>query len=82
MTTQTEITIDGITFDCEWYADYDHTGEWIELSQVLVGGQDLTGIISSEWWCKIEAQLIKKLEQETADMKMDAELDRFEAWGI
>ena len=82
MTVQTEVTIDGITFDCQWYADDDHLGEWVELESVYVNGQDLTGIISHEWWCKIEAQLIKKLEQEKADMKMEADLDRFEAWGI
>ena len=44
MTVQTEVTIDGITFDCQWYADDDHLGEWVELESVYVNGQDLTGI--------------------------------------
>ena len=82
MTTQTEVTIDGITFDCEWYADYDHTGEWVELEQVLIGGQDLTGIISHEWWCKIEAELIRLLERNRRMDEEDAALSRAEAWGV
>lgn len=70
MTVQTEVEVDGITFDCGWYADDDGLGaEWIELDSVSVNGQDLTGIISQEWWEKIEKELIKQLEEDKEDMK-------------
>lgn len=83
MTVSTEIEIDGIVFDCDWYADEDDRGDtWVELAAVSVGGQDLTGIISQEWWNKIEKELTKHLEDEREERKMEAELDRLEAWGI
>lgn len=64
MTTMTEATIGGITFDCEWYVDDDGLGSnWVELQSVYVGGQDLTGIINHEWWDKIEKLLVKYYEE-------------------
>lgn len=83
MTISTEIEIDGIVFDCDWYTDEDDRGNtWVELSSVSVNGQDITGIISHEWWDKIEKELIKYLENEREEAKLDAELDRLEAWGV
>ena len=70
MTVSTEVTIDGITFDCGWYADDDGLGTtWIELESVSVGGQDLTGVISYEWWEKIQEKLTEQLEDAKEDMK-------------
>ena len=64
MTTMTEVDIDGIVFDCEWFtAENDRGDTWIELASVYVGGQDLTGVINHEWWDKIEKLLVKYYEE-------------------
>ena len=75
MTVQTEVEVDGITFDCGWYADYDECNTWVELVSVSVNGQDLTGIISHEWWEKIEKELIKQLEEDKKESELDAALN-------
>ena len=73
MTVQTEVEVDGITFDCGWYADYDECS--CVMVSVSVNGQDLTGIISHEWWEKIEKELIKQLEEDKKESELDAALN-------
>lgn len=83
MTTQTEIKVDGIVFDCHWYADDDGLGNsYVQLDSVHVNGADLTGIISEEWWNMLEEKLTKQLLDDINDMKLDAELSRLEAYGV
>jgi hypothetical protein len=83
MTTQTEIKVDGIVFDCHWYEDDDGLGNsYVQLDSVHVNGADLTGIISEEWWNMLEEKLTKQLLDDIDDMKLDAELSRLEAYGV
>ncbi len=83
MTTTTEVILDGISFDCGWYVDEDAYGDsYVVLESVSVNGADLTGIISVDWWGVIERQLVKDLDDANEAAKLDAELDRLEAWGV
>jgi len=83
MTTQTEIKVDGIVFDCHWYGDNDCLGNsYVQLDSVHVNGADLTGIISMEWWNMLEEKLTEQLLDDINDMKLDAELSRLEAYGV
>ncbi len=73
----------GIRFDCEWDVDEDYSGEsFVILTSVSIDNQDISEIIASAWWEKIEDQLIKNIEAHNKEMKFEAELDRCEAWGV
>ena len=73
----------GIRFDCEWDVDVDYSGEsFVILTSVSIDNQDISEIIASAWWEKIEDQLIKNIEAHNKEMKFEAELDRCEAWGV
>ena len=77
------IKLDGITFECDYYVDEDYHGdEYVVLETVKVNGQDISGVISEEWWEKLEKELTKDLEGQQNDLKLDAELSRLEAYGI
>ena len=83
MTIQTEVRLDGVTFDCHWYEDEDdHGSSYVQLDSVHVNGADLTGIISMEWWNMLEEKLTEQLLDDINDMKLDAELSRLEAHGV
>ena len=83
MTIQTEVRLDGVTFDCHWYEDEDNLGSsYVQLESVYVNGVDLTGFLSEECWQDLEEKLTKQLEDDIEDMKLDAELSRLEAYGI
>jgi len=77
------IKLGGIAFDCDYRIDEDdHGNEYLVLETVKVNGQDISGIISEEWWEKLEKELAKDLEGQQNDLKLDAELSRLEAYGI
>ena len=58
------IELGGITFDCFWEAQESDAGETYPiLAGVYVGDQNMTDIISREWWNKIEKVLVDKLEE-------------------
>lgn len=77
------IKIDGITFECDYRIDEDNHGDdYLVLEGVKIGDQDITDIISEEWWEKIEQRLSKRLKGYQDDLKLDAELSRLEAYGI
>ena len=83
MTIQTEVKLDGVTFDCYWYEDEDdHGSSYVQLVSVDVNGVDLTGFLSEECWHDLEEKLTKQLDADIEDMKLDAELSRLEAYGI
>jgi len=83
MSVRTEVKLDGVTFDCEWYEDEDDRGNsYVQLSSVYVNGIDLTGFLSDECWHDLEEKLTKQLYDDIEDMKLDAELSRLEAYGI
>ena len=64
------IKINGITFECEWSADEDYAGNsFVVLEGVKIGDQNITDIISDEFWERIEKELEKQLEDDIAEMK-------------
>ena len=59
------LNIDGITFDCYWdIEEDDHGNGYPILTGVDVGEQNITDIISKEWWDKIEKVVVKHLVEE------------------
>ena len=59
------LNIDGIIFDCYWETEEnDHGDSYFFLASVFVGDQDITEILSYEWFNKIEKVLVKQLEEE------------------
>jgi len=77
------IKIDGITFECDYRTDEDdHGHEYLVLEGVKINDQDITDIISEEWWEKIEQRLSNSLKGYQDDLKLAAELSRLEAYGI
>lgn len=77
------IKIDGITFECDYRIDEDNHGDdYLVLEGVKIGDQDITDIISEEWWEKIEQRLSNRLKGYQDDLKLDAELSRLEAYGV
>ena len=57
------VELDGISFDCGWYADEnDHGDQYVVLEAVYINDQDLTGIIKDEYWNKLEKLLAKQLD--------------------
>lgn len=64
------LNIDGITFDCYWEVEESDAGEtYPVLSGVYVGDQNITDIISYEWWNKIESVLVEQLEEDRRKSK-------------
>jgi len=83
MTCNTEVNVGGIDFDCGWYAEEDYDGvPYIVLDSVSVNGVDITGVVASDWWDKIEKELIDVLEDNRKSARLDAELNRLEAYGV
>ena len=76
------IKIDGITFECDYRIEEDFTGDYVVLEGVKINDQDITDIISEEWWEKIEQRLSNSIKGYQDDLKLDAELSRLEAYGI
>jgi len=77
------IKLDGITFECDYRTDEDdHGNEYVVLEGVKINDQDITDIISEEWWDKLEKALEKALKGYQDDLKLDADLSRLEAYGI
>ena len=59
------LNIDGIVFDCYWETEEnDHGDTYPFLTGVYVSDQNITDIISREWWNKIEKVLVKQVEEE------------------
>lgn len=73
-----EIKIDGLTFDCTWI---DEDGD-VRLETVSIDGQDLSEIIAHVWWDRIEAAVIAGVKKRRVEDRLEAELDRNEAWGV
>ena len=64
------LNIDGIIFDCFWEVEESDAGETYPiLSGVYVSDQNITDIISREWWNKIESVLVKQLEEDRRKRK-------------
>ena len=64
------IELEGITFDCFWEVEESDAGETYPiLAGVDVGGQNITDVISREWWNKIESILVDKLEEDRRKRK-------------
>ena len=64
------IELGGIVFDCFWEVEESDAGEtYPVLSGVYVGDQNITDIISREWWNKIEKVLVDKLEEDRRKSK-------------
>ena len=64
------IELNGIVFDCFWEVEESDAGEtYPVLSGVDVGGQNITDVISREWWNKIESVLVKQLEEDRRKRK-------------
>ena len=64
------IELEGITFDCFWEVEESDAGEtYPVLSGVYVGDQNITDIISYEWWNKIESVLVEQLEEDRRKRK-------------
>jgi hypothetical protein len=64
------IEIENIVFDCFWEAQESDAGEtYPVLAGVYVGDQNITDIISREWWNKIEKVLVDKLEEDRRKSK-------------
>lgn len=77
------VEVGGIEFDCDWYPEEGDDGsQYVVLETVYVGEVDISKVISSMWWSKIQDALSRKLEDDHIDARLDAELDRLEAWGV
>lgn len=64
------LSIDGITFDCFWEVEESDAGEtYPVLAGVYVGDQNITDVISREWWNKLESVLVKQLEEDRRKSK-------------
>jgi len=81
--SETTITISNITFDCTWSVREDAKGNTHPLlEKVTVNGQDITMIISVEWWQRIEQELASELSRLEAYAKLKTELNKLEAYCI
>ncbi len=79
----TIVSVGGIDFDCGWYAEEGDNGQsYPVLESVSVGGINITDVIDSGWWNKIEDELEKVLDADRKALRYEAELDRHEAYGI
>lgn len=64
------IELGGITFDCFWEVEESDSGETYPfLTDVYVGDQNITDIISYEWFNKIESVLVEQLEEDRRKSK-------------
>lgn len=77
-----EITLGGIDFDCDFLWVEDGDSSYAMLEAVRVKGVNIAEILSEEWAFAIEDEIERVLKERKEEAKLDAELDRLEAWGI
>jgi hypothetical protein len=77
-----EITLGGIDFDCEFAWVEDGDSSYAMLESARVKGVDISEVLSETWVFAIEDEIERVLKERNEDDKLDAELDRLEAYGI